>query len=514
MEVPLHIKYRMQKVSSCRGRPRNSSAYRDAQIEVAKAIVEMGRIGANLPRMRAERSRKLKFSDRRSRRRLPARVNDTGVADILGFGADARGVKKLAQGSRAILPATSACAVQNLIEHGCLPRRALSPVAIDSGHARAMKPFAPVVNQLVRVKLGSPPPASLQRKIRRLVALHRAALLDFRKVENADRARFREASAQLRSACLDMRSAELSFGPGADGLAFAAVANAAMAVQNVLDQLVVCHWQLRTPRYAGSDAVRQFVPPSGTAGVPALAHVVAWVQERMADGAVEFQTALEIVREIVRCRWGEDPFSLAPVLTEVSLEEEQPVASGPDEKCDPPSRTQRFCDRDEALIASDPRLGPLYGRAGGGARAVQSIGMSAEDRFVRRMLRSVDPGRLGAMILFQFAENWYFGEDRGDSPETDFMDRLRAVRVWAAKQTGAAGAELVESVPHADARPVRSGETASTPSWSDVRVLLRDLARIEVRSWTEMNMDVPDALPSDEQWWRVDSESALSRASA
>jgi hypothetical protein len=499
----------MQKVSSCRGRPRNSSAYRGAQIEVAKAIVEMGRIGANLPRMRAEQSRKFKFSDRRSRRSLPARVNDTGVAEILGFVSDARGVKKIAQGSRAILPATSVCAVQNLIEHGCLPRRALSPVAIDSGHARAMKPFAPVMSQLMRLRLGSPPPARLQRKIRRLVALHRAALSDFREFENADRSRFRNASAQLRSACLAMRAAELSSEPEPDGRHFANVARAAMAVQEVLDQLVVSHWHLRTPRYSGPDAVRQFVPLSGGSGVPALAHVVAWVQERMAHDTDDFQTALEIVREIVRRRWGDDPFSLAPVPTEVSLDNAQAVASVPDDECDIPSRVQRFCDRDEALIASDPRLGPLYRRVGAGAAAVPSNCTRPEDRFVRRVLWSVGPGKLGAMILFQIAENWYFGEDRGESVETDFMDRLRAVRVWAAKQAGAAGAEFVENVPHADARPVRSGETACSPSWSDVKVMLRDLARIEVRSWTEMNMDVPDALPLDQQWWRAEAEAAV-----
>jgi hypothetical protein len=507
----------MQKVSSCRGRPRNSSVYRGAQIEVAKAIVEMGRIGANLPRMRAQRLHKFTTADRRSRRKLPSRVSDAGLAEILEVVSDERGIKKLAEGSRPIHPATSASAVQKLIEHGCLPRRALGPIALDDGHARAMKPFAPVLKQLMRVKLGAAPPDRLRMKVRRLVALHRAALVDFRKFESADRLSFRAASSQLRSACLALRDADLSSGPGADGADFAAVAHAAMAVQHALERLVVSNWHLRTPRYGGRDAVRQFVPLTGSVGVPALAPVVAWIQERLGNGGAEFQSAVRVMQEIVQCRWGEDPFSLVPERTEtrfgvepVTFESQAPlepqeVAPGSEDDEASPNRAQRFCDQDEALISSDPRLGPLYGRVDRVERVSIWDDARADDRFVRRVLNSVDPGKVGAMVLFQFVENWYFDDERGDAIETDFLDRLRAVRVWAANKAGPEGSELVERVAHADARPVRAGETASTPSWSDVKVLLRDLARIDVRSWTEMNVDVPDALPLDQQWWRADA---------
>jgi hypothetical protein len=515
----------MQEVGARRGRPRHSVAYRGAQTEVAQAIIAMGRIGANLPRMRAQRSRKFKFADRCFRKSLPARVNDSGLADILELVADARGIKKLAEGKRAILPDTGARAIQNLIESGCLPRRALSPIAIDNGHARAMKPFAPVVKQLMRVKLGAPPPLKLRRRVRELVELHRAALLDFRSFESEDRSLFRQASAQLRAACLALPAAELSSGTVEDGGSYLAVATAAMAVQKVLEQLVVSHWHVRTPRYIGRDVVRQILPPFGPGGVPALAEVVSWIQERMAGPAsLDFQTALHSLREIVRVRWGEDPFSLAPVALEVSSGSDTHLLECPeqlgdqstqpsrDEESDSPSQAQRYCDGDENLIASDPWLGPLYGRVGGAARTAPSGERSDDDRFVRRVLRTVDEGRLGAIILFQVVENWYFDDDRGDSIETDFVDRLRAVRVWASRMAGLTGVEHVERVPHANGRPVRRGETASPPSWGDVKVLLRDLARIEVRPWIEMNVDVPDSLPLDEQWWRVDAQTAAAKS--
>lgn len=512
------MEFAMQEVSFRRGRPRNPHAYRRAQIAVAQAIVEMGRIGGNLPRIRAQKSLGSRAKSRRKGQELPAEFNDDDLAELLATGANGLGIKKLASGSRAIHPATATSAVQKLIESGKLPRRALSPIALDSGHARAMKPFAPLMRQLLRVKIGSAPPPHLQRKVRRIADLHRAAIVDFGRVAKKDRARFREASSQLRGALLALRAAELSFDAAPGDELYRAVATAARALQEALDQLVVSRWYVRTPRYRGRQAVRQMLPPLGANGVPALAPILSWTVARLEGDAVDFTTSIQILRELVHLRWDEDPFSTEPIEVwqeEANAASTEECADQTDEKlCHFTADGAIECaavnrgpwDRDESLIASDPQLGRLYARAGAKSGSPMACSDDVADRFVRRIVRTAPPGALGTLVLHEIVANWYFQDDEGDSPESEFSDRLRALLVWAERLANPHAERPVGPAPHADGRPVRRGETASKPSWGDMRALLRDLAKIEVRPWVEMNMDVPEALPLEEQWWNASLE--------
>lgn len=133
---------------------------------------------------------------------------------------------------------------------------------------------------------------------------------------------------------------------------------------------------------------------------------------------------------------------------------------------------------------------------------------------MRRVVRTADAGDLGTLVLFSLVENWYFQDDEGDSLESDFEDRLRALRAWAEKRAYPGAVDRVGWVPHADGRSVRAGEIASTPSWGDIKSLLRDLAKIEVRPWVEMNMDVPEPLPLEQQWWTAPAETREGGCSA
>jgi hypothetical protein len=489
----------MQGVSSRRGRPRNPAVYRGAQIAVAKAIVEMGRIGGNLPWMRAQKkARSSKTAARRNGKQPAARFSDDDLAELLPIGSNQRGIKKLADGSRAIRAETATSAVQKLIERGLLPRRALSPIALDNGHARAMKPFAPLMKQLLRVKIGSEPPQHLQRKVQRLAELHRAAIVDFGRIEKEERARFREASGQLRGALLALRNAELSDVAGADEDSYCDVAAAAVAVQEALDQLVVSQWRIRTPRYVGRKAIRQVLPPFSPSGVPLLGSVVSWIKARLPGKTEDFMAAVQLMQELVRRRWAKVPTYQAGRNDQPSEQIHTSAVACADAGRKP-------WDLDESLISSDPWLGPLYGRIGKAASQASNIGANPDDRFVRRVVRTTDAGNLGILLLFQMVGNWYFQDDEGDSLESDFEDRLRALRAWAEKRAYPGANVRVGRVPHADGRPVRAGENASMPSWSDMKSLLRDLGKIEVRPWVEMNMDVPDALPLDQQWWRAEA---------
>jgi len=493
------MEFGMQEVSSRRGRPRNPAVYRGAQIAVAQAIVEMGRIGGNLPWMRTQKkARSSKTAERGTGKQLPTRFSDDDLAELLAIGSNQRGIKKLAEGSRAIHPATATSAVQKLIECGRLPRRALSPIALDNGHARAMKPFAPLMKQLLRVKIGSEPPQHLLRKVQRLAELHRAAIVDFGRVETEERARFRQASGQLRGALLALNGAELSDGAGADEDNYCDVATAAVAVQEALDQLVVSQWRIRTPRYVGRQAVRQVLPPFSSSGVPLLGSLVSWIKARLPGETEDFMTAVQLMQELVRGRWAKAP-------TYQASRDDQPSDQIYPSEVACADTGRKPWDRDESLIASDPRLGPLYGRIGKAACQASACSANPDDRFVRRVARTANAGNLGTLVLFQIVENWYFQDDEGDSLESDFEDRLRALRAWAEKRAYSGAIDRVGWVPHADGRPVRAGESASTPSWSDMKSLLRDLAKIEVRPWVEMNMDVPDALPLDKQWWRAEA---------
>jgi len=155
------------------------------------------------------------------------------------------------------------------------------------------------------------------------------------------------------------------------------------------------------------------------------------------------------------------------------------------------------------LISDDNRLGPMYGRGGHIAHMSPTAQMRPEDRFVRRVARAIPAAEQKVIFLFRMTENWYFTDDFGNTTESDFEDRLHAVQAWAARRAGASIWSPAEQVSYADGRRHRLGEAVAEPSWGDIKTILRDLAKIEVRPWTEMNLDVPDPLPVDRQWWNV-----------
>ncbi|OYV04566.1 MAG: hypothetical protein CFE26_16195, partial [Verrucomicrobiales bacterium VVV1] len=426
-----------------------------------------------------------------------------------------RGIKKLAAGTRAIHPATSASAILKLIEQGFLPRRALGPIALDAGHARAMLPFASVRTRLLRLKLGSVPSPGLLDRITKLVALHRDSILDFRRVENEERARFREAGAGLRGALMMLREVTSGGSASEAADAYLAVATAAEAVQAALNALVVSRWQLRTPRLVAEVAVRNLLPPMDPTGIPSLGSLVVRLKEQLGDGAANFETAVEILRQLVRSRWNEDPFQIeagndvpdsSGGLDDVGFRNGRPgdvwrlpAANGFEEERAPPGPW----DGDERLVAADKRLGSMYSRKGLVGRPLPIVQASAEDRFARAVLRDVPPLELAAFLVLKSVENWYFSDDFGETIESDFEDRLRSLHRWAARRAGPGSAMPVERVSHADGRRVRLCEAAAEPSWVDIKGLLRDLAKVEVRPWSEMNIDVPDPLPVDKQWWKM-----------
>jgi len=158
------------------------------------------------------------------------------------------------------------------------------------------------------VNLGTKPCPRLLAKITKLVQLHRESILDFRRVENGERSRFRSASVHLRGALLALHEVTSRSGSSALEDAYCAVAAAAQVVQEALNSLVVSRWHVRTPRLVTDVALRDVIPPIGPSGVPALGNLLNWLKEQLTDGLADFETAAEILRENVPSRWHEDPF--------------------------------------------------------------------------------------------------------------------------------------------------------------------------------------------------------------
>jgi hypothetical protein len=91
-------------------------------------------------------------------------------------------------------------------------------------------------------------------------------------------------------------------------------------------------------------------------------------------------------------------------------------------------------------------------------------------------------------MTLAMAENWYFG-DQAEDEESDFEERLATVRRWA--QLMLAGGPNQRETESSAAAVVAKRSATDAPETSDVKRLVKDLMRLDVRPVVEMNMDMP-----------------------
>jgi len=481
----------------------------------------MARIGSNLPFEKYKARRHLMPKLKR-RDEVPAYFSYDNIAATLEIGAIGRSLCRYADGDHPITMKKGSHAIRRIIKVGWLPRRALSPIAYNSTYARALVPFADVLADLAKVAPNTSPPADLCAKVDDLVALHHDAIDKLLDIENEDADRFRDARDAVVKTLGRLSRAR---GEASYAATCAAVAVEIDALLEVSDSLRVLVPDLRpSPRSRLAARAKTFLPPIGSNGEPNFGGLFAWLLENDECGDADLPIAIDTFCELVLRRCGVDPRKSAELQLTWELVDLAPRA-GPDgpmdyvEPASPDLDEWAPWDDGEVVLEESSDFGHsvAQGLAAPDDEVPDAPNLSSlvlsepERRLLRRLVRSLGIHKLRGLLLLQIAENWFFAEEWADSTESDFVNRLSAVRTWALRQ----GAHHVptgsEITLNADGRPVAVGSVPNEPSSPDIRFILRDLAMWEARPYTELNADVPEAVKLKEQTWysKTDEERSI-----
>lgn len=116
----------------------------------------------------------------------------------------------------------------------------------------------------------------------------------------------------------------------------------------------------------------------------------------------------------------------------------------------------------------------------------------AAKKLLRRFIRAGGAHGAEFLLLMAMVENWYFGDLQPECKQSDFEERLDAVRAWTAAAPLCAELERNDE---GDKRgkPAPSGSCKlPAPSRADVKRLVNELMRLDVRPLVEMNADLPE----------------------
>lgn len=486
-----------------KGRPRRYPPLHSMCTDVAAAIAQMARRGANTKNVRANL-----LSPPRPAIRGYGEAEWWGgrnLAQILGVGGDESAFNRLASGSRAIGPEKAVSLVRCIINHGLLPADALDELA-PSGYARAMAPFAPLFADLRALGAFQMPPVALAEKVSLHADNYRSALVKRNEQEKAERASLRTARKEAVASLLIMQSV-LSRAPNDDDHdIYRKVVAALDEVTSAFDSIKVSTWEIaRSTREELAALSLEIAPPIGPDGQPAFASLFRWIKNNALKDVPGRSQVVDQLCERVQDRWGIDPraaatriaasegpadqwqvFDLSPIVLKTYPAEEScgeqasdPISSLPGVGCEGSQEVTSGAERDRptALDLSCALVATLS---------------PAAKKLLRRFTRAGGAHSAEFLLLVAMAENWFFGDLQPECKQSDFEERLDAVRAWTAARLPCAELERNDE---GDKRgkPAPSGSCKlPAPSRADVKRLVNELMRLDVRPLVEMNADLPE----------------------
>lgn len=448
-----------------RGRPRVDQTIASAHASAGQALVDLAREGAELVFSREKADHEFQ---RRSRgRAAPRRFGDDALAEKLEIGASARGVQSLAAGEWSMSRSASAKAVEQLVKHGLLAPDFLGPLAETAGHARLLAPFAPLIDRLRAAEAGTTPERVLLRRVRRHVVLYRAAVKDLTSFENDERSRFLAARDDTINALMQLRSAGAATSVNDIRALSRKLAFRVAKLLVVIDQLKSLHVQIRpAPRSIAARWVAGLFLTARAAGEPDFGPVLRWLSCNSDKSDTDLHTAIAILWELV-------------------IGAQQPW---------------------ERLTAEDYQVSAVSARTLLATQVVCATPVgrlfSAEQKFLRRLCRSLGDVGVVRVLLFSMAARWCWGEEESDCAQTHLEYRLIALCEWVnSKFPGSKKLTFekeLESIGHPIGRRI---DTTPRPTMPDLKELIRDLCRTNVRQAVELNADIPTATPRRQQFW-------------
>lgn len=481
-----------------------------ADAAAGEALIRLSRSGAGVIHRREEA--RYASEDRPRSMRKPRRMSDTGIAQMLHVGSDARGIQKLAARERPIARHTSAKAVEELIKGKMLPGYSTWLVPLNEGHARLLAPFEPLLEQLREMGPCAEPDQKFRRRLRRHVVLYRAAVKCLAEFERDERHRFQRARDELIRALLRLRARLLVVDclTGDKNLRRfsrqAALCGATFL--KVVAELKSLHVQVRpAPRDIAAQWAAALFPAPGPDGASGFGNLFAWLSMKADPGDVDLHCAIALYRELTGGSWwtqadqAHDERPTTEAKWEVVGMYPTRAASTIEEYVDPePWELGPAEDFSEVREADPPGYYVGSRRVPPTAHLHDHL-QHDELRFIRHLRRNVGDARLRAMLLFAMADRWYFLEEDVDEVESDFEDRVFALCRWVKDLFPGRRTLKFERVLSAVGFDMEANAKNKEIGPVFLKHLINELSRCVVRRPVELNLDIPTPIPGREQFW-------------
>lgn len=439
-------------------------------------------------------------------RHAPKRTQQTkqgkwwGAAELAQFlGLGGKDVfNRLARGRTPIALEKAVSCMRELIKAGLLDPQELRAIPSTVGHSRALYSFGPVLAEIREARYFQVPSEKLSEQIDQLAENYRSALSTRADAESEERTALRAARAVAVCALLDLQKVLGREALGGDREVIEAVATAIEQINEAMDRVAfgVCEVAL-SPREASILFARQFMAPNGPDGQPDFAGLFRAVTVGAPEVA-EARAALidELVRRVTD-RWGVDPRLAGWRGADPNWRVLDLVVSAPSKpRLKHPIAIARRPRKPLSLRTARPRVKVTFKYARNAGAPVRRFasrysGLRACDlKFMRRITR---PGGLHdprLLLTMAMAEEWYFGDERPDCRQTDFENRLNEVREWAVSVTSRGVTSVSQRL-----KPGSGGDgKVAKPTKVNLKRLIRELVRLDVRPFVELNMDMPEPI--------------------
>lgn len=439
--------------TAARGCPRTYPPLKSACTGVARAIAAMAREGA----ANKNACSNLTSPPKRIARRQSGAEWWGGekLAETLGIGSSKDAFNRMATGSPAIAIERTVSFTRELINNGLLPANALAELALSPGHARAMMPFAPLFPELRALGEFVEPSAELAQRVDKCADDYRAAIAEQNSIEQEERARVRQARVNAVAALLGLQGALRHPEEPEDQEVLENVVVALAELGSVLDSVTGATWEVESsPRQEVAALALDVGLAAGTDGQPAFPNLFRWIELNAFDGRPEREQIVEQFCRRVLDRWGRDPRLVAP-------------GGGADEL---PCAFWRVLDLGSNLAGlSQPAK-----------------------RFLEKVTSTGGIHGVKFLLLMALAENWYFGDERAQCEQTDFEDRLDAIRTWAGSKLLQVEADYRDKGNQTRNCELPKRQAPPMPTAAQVKRLVKELVRLDVRPRLEMNLDLPE----------------------
>lgn len=491
--------------SSHVGRPREDPAVRAVDEGAARALVRLGKAGAGVVFRRAM---KLYAEDRRVRsRKRPRKLSNSGLADILHVGSDARGIERMLKGERPVTRWKSARAVEQLIRHEMLAGYSSWPLALDDGHARLLAPFRPFMERFRQMGPCARPSPALLRRLNAYVREYATALRALQKRESHERTNFQSARDEMIRALLllraQLRKSDRLAGDHQLHSLSRKAANRATRLLEVVHGLNSLQVQTQpAPRERAQWLAESLLPAAASKDGPDFRGLFTWLAMNLDPKAADLHSAIAVHQELSggsgwalwHADYGDNPPPSSAQWELVCLGPTKPTGF-----VEPPSDTEpegqhQPVDFSEVREYDDPTRYEADQRIP--LRLFPDERLAPEDlRFIRHLRRVVGEVKLRAMMAFSIADCWFQPEEDPEVTGSHFESELFLLCRWVRSHFPGRKELAFEGRLNALGYNIGAGSSASEVGPDFLKRLIYELSRTIVRRPVEMNLDLPFPRP-------------------